>query len=125
LIAVRAAESKKASEFVVLDLRPVTSFTDYFVICEGSNPKQVQAIADEIHFEVKKQTAELPISFEGYTNGEWVLMDYGDFLVHVFHPEARKFYDLERLWSGATPVAIPAEQPTSSAEPLSSPAPMA
>lgn len=92
---------------MVLDLRPVTSFTDYFVICEGSNPKQVQAIADEIHFEVKKQTAELPISFEGYTNGEWVLMDYGDFLVHVFHPEARKFYDLERLWSGATPVAIP------------------
>jgi ribosome-associated protein len=107
LIALRAAESKKATNLLALDLRPLTSFTDTFVICEGSNPRQVQAIADEVHLEIKKQTGELPLSYEGFQNGEWVLLDYGDYIVHVFQPESRKFYDLERLWSGAPEIPIP------------------
>ena len=108
LIAVRAAESKKAADIRVLDLTGITSFTDYFVICTGSNPKQIQAIADEIGLKLK-ELGELPHSLEGYKQAEWILADYGDFLVHIFSEKARAYYDLERLWRTAKDVAIPLE----------------
>jgi ribosome-associated protein len=107
LTAVRAAESKQAKDITVLDLRGITSFADYFVIATGGNSRQVQAISDEIGQQLKKR-GELPISLEGYSQAEWVLADYGDFLVHVFSQKAREFYDLERLWRSAKQVAIPA-----------------
>ena len=90
----------------MLDLREVTSFADFFVICSGSNPKQIQAIAEEIGSQLE-QRGEHPISVEGFSNAEWVLADYGDYLIHVFSPKARAFYELERLWRHAKVVAIP------------------
>ena len=108
LSAVRAAESKKAADIRVLDLREVTSFADYFVISTGANARQIQAISDEIGMSLK-QRGELPISLEGYANAEWILLDYGDYLVHVFSEKARAFYDLERLWRHAKDVPIPAD----------------
>lgn len=108
LVAVRAAESKKAADIQVLDLREVTSFADFFVICTGSNPRQVQAIAEEIDIQLAK-IGEKATSLEGFKNAEWVLADYGDMIVHVFSPKAREFYELERLWRHAKSVEIPAE----------------
>ena len=108
LVAVRAAESKKAADITVLDLREVTSFADFFVICTGSNPRQVQAIAEEIDVQLAK-AGEKATSLEGYKNAEWVLADYGDMIVHVFSPKAREFYELERLWRHAKTVEIPAQ----------------
>ena len=93
----------------MLDLTGITSFADYFVICTGANQRQVQAIADEVGMQLKKEAGELPISLEGYTQGEWVLADYGDLLVHIFSPKAREYYDLERLWRSAKTVEIPPE----------------
>jgi ribosome-associated protein len=90
----------------VLDLRDVTSFTDFFVICTGANIRQNQAISDEIQLALKK-LGDLPVSVEGYTNAEWILMDYGDYLIHIFLDRARVFYDLERLWRHAKAVEIP------------------
>jgi ribosome-associated protein len=109
LIAVRAAESKKATDIKVLDLTGITSFADYFVICTGANQRQIQAIADEVGLQIKRQAHDLPNSLEGYNQAEWVLADYGDLLVHIFSPKAREYYDLERLWRSAKPVEIPAE----------------
>jgi ribosome-associated protein len=106
LIACRAAESKKATDIRVLDLRGVTSFTDYFLICCGSNQRQIQAISDEIRFTLK-QEGELPLSQEGYDNAEWVLIDYGDYIVHIFSEKARLYYGLERLWRHAGQVEPP------------------
>jgi ribosome-associated protein len=106
-MAVRGAEEKKADSIRVLDLQEVTSFTDYFVICSVSNPRQGQAVCDEIHKSLK-ETGELPVSMEGYTTAEWILMDYGDFLVHIFSTSARAYYDLERLWRHARPVNLAA-----------------
>jgi ribosome-associated protein len=108
LLAVRAAESKKATDIKVLDLTGITSFADFFVICTGSNARQVQAITDEVGLQMKQQVRELPLSLEGYDQAEWVLLDYGDLLVHVFSPKAREYYDLERLWRSAKTVEIPA-----------------
>jgi ribosome-associated protein len=104
VLAVRAAESKKATDIKVLDLTGITSFTDCFVICTGANSRQVQAISDEISLKLKER-GELPISLEGYEQAEWVLLDYGDFLVHIFSPKAREYYALERLWRNAKVVA--------------------
>ena len=100
MLTVRAAESKKASDIKVLDLTGITSFTDHFVLCTGSNSRQVQAISDEITLRLKER-GELPLSVEGYNQAEWVLIDYGDFLVHIFSPKAREYYALERLWRNA------------------------
>ena len=108
LTAVRAAESKKATDIRVLDLTGITSFTDYFVLCTGANTPQIQAISDEIGFRLR-DLGELPVSVEGYNQAEWVLADYGDFLVHVFSSKARAYYDLERLWRNARNVEIPPE----------------
>ncbi|MGA9626307.1 MAG: ribosome silencing factor [Bryobacteraceae bacterium] len=109
LVAVRAAESKKAADTQVLDLRGITSFADFFVIATGANPRQVQAISDEVGLQLKQQAGELPLSVEGYNQAEWVLADYGDLLVHIFSPKAREYYSLERLWRSAKTVEIPAE----------------
>jgi ribosome-associated protein len=106
LTAVRAAESKKALDIRVLDLREVTSFADFFVVCSGSNPKQIQAISEEIGQELAK-LGEYPVSVEGFANAEWILADFGDYVIHVFSPKARAFYELERLWRHAKVVEIP------------------
>ena len=94
---------------VALDLRPVASFTEFFVICSAANQRQVQAISDEISEQLKKQLKYSPVRIEGYNAAEWVLLDYGDFVFHIFDKEARDFYDLERLWRDATKVDIPQE----------------
>lgn len=107
-MAVRAAESKKATEIKVLDLTGITSFTDYFVICTGNNQRQIQAIADEVQMQLKN-AGERPLSIEGYDQAEWVLADYGDFLVHIFSPKSREYYSLERLWKSAKEIEIPPE----------------
>jgi ribosome-associated protein len=106
LVAVRAADAKQAKDIRVLDLREIASFADTFVICSGSNPRQIQTIADEVEQRLKK-LGERAHSIEGYENAEWVLMDYGDYLVHIFSEKARLYYDLERLWRDAKPVKPP------------------
>jgi len=106
LTAVRAAESKKATDVRVLDLREVTSFADYFVICTGANGRQLQAISNEVGLKLK-QRGEVPSNLEGYSNAEWILADYGDYLIHIFSEKARAFYDLERLWRQAKEVPVP------------------
>ena len=106
--AVEAAQSKKAEDISVLDLQTVASFTDTFVICSGLNPRQNQAISDEIERQLK-QSGVRPSSIEGYQQAEWILMDYGDFIVHIFSTRARNYYDLERLWKAARRVQV-AEQ---------------
>jgi ribosome-associated protein len=105
---VRAAREKQATNVTVLDLTGVTSFTDYFVICSGANIRQNQAITDEIGKQLKAH-GELPTSIEGYEQGEWILSDYGDFLVHVFSEKSREYYALERLWRDAKVLELPAE----------------
>ena len=84
----------------MLDVREATSFTDYFVIATGANSRQIQAIGDGITQALKRH-GEYPSSLEGYENAEWVLIDYGDFVIHIFSPKAREYYDLERLWRDA------------------------
>jgi ribosome-associated protein len=106
--ALRAASDKKALDPLVLDLREVANFTDYFIITSGANTRQVQAIADEAVEQLKKQGTRAS-RVEGYNTAEWVLVDYGDFILHVFEDKARKFYDLERLWRDAKRVQLPAE----------------
>jgi len=108
MTALRAASDKKALAPVLLDLRELASFTDYFVITSGTNQRQVQAIADEVAERLKREGTR-PARIEGYKTGEWVLLDYGDFIVHVFDDKARRFYDLERLWREATRVELPPE----------------
>jgi len=106
--ALRAASDKKALDLVVLDLRPVATFTDYFLIASGTNVRQVQAIADEITERLKREGTRAA-RIEGYQTAEWVLVDYGDFIVHIFEDKARCFYDLERLWREGRRVQLPAD----------------
>lgn len=108
LTALNAAGEKKALNTVVLDLREIASFTDYFVITSGNNERQVQAISDEIVETLKK--AGSPVTrVEGYKTAEWILLDYGDFVVHIFDEKARRFYDLERLWRESKRVELSTE----------------
>jgi ribosome-associated protein len=108
LLALGAASEKKAINSVVLDLREIASFTDYFLITSGANERQVQAISDEI-VETLKKAGTAAARVEGYKTAEWILLDYGDFVVHVFDEQARKFYDLERLWRESQRVELPPE----------------
>jgi ribosome-associated protein len=103
--AVRAALDKKALDVVVLDLRQTPAFTDYFVLCSGQNPRQVKAIADAIEEALRAAKAR-PAHVEGYDRAEWVLMDFFSFIVHVFTPQTREFYSLERLWGDAERIEI-------------------
>ncbi len=99
--AIQACLDKKAEELTILEMEKGSgAFTDYFVLCSGTNPRQVQAIADEVELRLKKAGVR-PSQVEGYKQGEWILVDYLDFVVHVFSEKARKFYDLERLWKTA------------------------
>ena len=99
--AIRACLDKKAEEITILELEKGSgAFTDYFLVCSGTNPRQVQAIADEVELRLKGAGLR-PTHIEGYRQAEWVLLDYVDFVVHIFSEKARKFYDLERLWKSA------------------------
>lgn len=116
LTALHAASEKKAHNVVLLNLRSVATFTDYFLIASGANQRQVQAISDEIVEKLKKAGTRAA-RVEGYRTAEWILVDYGDFIVHVFDDKARNFYDLERLWREGQRVELPEEF---SNEPVSS-----
>ncbi len=108
-LAIKCISEKKGENIVGLDLREIASFTEFFIIAGGTNQRQVQAIADEINEQVKKQLGTRPVRVEGYNSAEWVLLDYGDFVVHLFNGEAREFYDLARLWRDARKVDIPSD----------------
>lgn len=118
--AIRACLEKKAEEITILELEKGSgAFTDYFVVCSGTNPRQVQAIADEVELRLKNAGLR-PTHIEGYRQAEWVLLDYVDFVVHVFSEKARKFYDLERLWKSAKRME-PEELMAGSAKPRRAP----
>src|SRR5437764_11040658 len=103
--AIGACREKKAEEITILELEKGSgAFTDYFVVCSGTNPRQIQAISDEVEERLEKAGLR-PTHVEGYQQAEWVLLDYVDFVVHVFSEKARKFYDLERLWKSAKRMA--------------------
>ena len=104
--AINAAEDKQAVDLAVLDLRKAAGFTDYFVICSGQNARQVRAIADAVTETLGAHGAKAA-HVEGYDRSEWVLLDYFDFIVHIFAPETRMFYGLERLWGNAERIQIP------------------
>lgn len=100
-LAVEAIEDKKGENVVILEMdRNAGAFTDYFVLCTGTNPRQMQAISDDIERKLA-DAGTRPNSLEGYNQAEWVLLDYVDFVVHIFSERARQFYDLERLWKSA------------------------
>ena len=105
--AVRAAEDKKAVDLVALDLRKAAGFTDFFLLCTGTNPRQVRAIADGV-MEALAEDGVKPAHVEGYDGSEWILLDYFDFIVHIFAPETRTFYGLERLWGSADKLDVSA-----------------
>lgn len=106
-LAVAAAADKKALDLTMLDLRKGLAFTDYFVICTGANTRQVQAIADAVQESLRKHGTK-PALIEGVSRGEWILIDYFDFVVHIFTPATREYYGLERLWGDAERIEIPA-----------------
>jgi ribosome-associated protein len=106
--ALLAAADKKAIAPIVLDLRKIATFTDFFVITSGANVRQVQAIADAV-VEQLKSTGERAARVEGYNTAEWVLVDYGDFIFHIFDDKSRKFYDLERLWRDGSRILLSPE----------------
>ena len=104
--AVKACEDKKGEEISILEMdKNSSAFTDYFVICSGKNPRQIQAIADEVELRLKREGVPAN-QVEGYNQADWVLLDYVDFVVHVFSEAARKFYDLERLWKSARKLTV-------------------
>lgn len=106
-LALAAAADKKAADVLILDLRKASAFTDFFVICTGTSTRQVQTIAQSIQDVLAKNGVKAAI-VEGLSRGEWVLLDYFDFIVHVFTPATREFYGLERLWGDADRIEIPA-----------------
>jgi ribosome-associated protein len=103
--AARAALDKKASDVVILDLRKATDFTDYFVLASGTSQRQIVAIADAVQEAMRAEDLR-PQHVEGYPRQEWILLDYSGFVVHIFTPRTRSFYDLERLWGGAARVEM-------------------
>jgi ribosome-associated protein len=111
--AVKAALDKKATDVVVLDLRNAGGFTDYFVICTGGNPRQIQAIADSVEDTLRTELGERPALVEGVERSEWVLLDYFNFVVHVFSRDCRAFYGLERLWGSAERHEVSDDEPAS------------
>jgi ribosome-associated protein len=106
-ICVEAARSKKAEELVVLDLRGLSDVTDFFIICHGTSDRQVIAIAESIEEQLHREMGLRPQNIEGRSHAEWILLDYIDFIVHVFVAERREFYRLERLWGDAPEVEVP------------------
>ena len=114
--AVRAALDKKAADLVVLDLRETPAFTDFFVLCSGQTQRQVRAIADAVE-EALRAARVRPAHVEGYDRAEWILMDFFTFIVHVFTPQTREFYSLERLWGDAERIEISDDPPAGAARP--------
>jgi len=110
-LAIECAADRKAFDMRVLDLRDIASFTEFFIIASGANQRQVQAIADAIEEQLKKQLQTRPVRIEGYNSAEWVLMDYFTFIVHVFTPQTRAFYSLERLWGDAERIEVSEDAP--------------
>ncbi len=107
--AVHAAQDRKALDLNVLNLAGICSFTDYFLVCSGTSTRHTQAICDAI-FEKLKAQGVRPAHVEGYSQAEWILVDYLDFVVHIFSEPARHFYDLERLWKTAERVPVPNDE---------------
>jgi ribosome-associated protein len=101
-------QDKLARDVVILDMRPVCTYTDYFVVCTGGNPRQTSAIWDEVHGRLKKENELLPKSVEGAAEGSWIIADYLDVVLHVFTPEAREYYKLEDLWDDVPHEAVEA-----------------
>ena len=105
---IEGIQDKKGKEIVIVDMLKLgNSICDYFVICQGGSPAQVGAITDSIEDTVRVNCGRKPYAIDGLRNAQWVAMDYGDILVHVFQPEVRKFYDIEHLWADATLTEIP------------------
>ncbi len=104
--AVKAVDDKKGIDVVVLDIKSVATFTDYFLICSGDSTRQIQAIADEVQQKLAAG-GHRPAHIEGYNNAEWILMDYLDLVIHIFSRRARTYYDLERLWRDAKVLEVP------------------
>ena len=107
-LAITAALEKKAMDIVVLDLRKASAFTDFFVICTGGNARQIEAIAEAVQGSLTRHGTK-PALVEGRGRSEWILIDYFDFIVHIFTPATREFYSLERLWGDAERIEIPAK----------------
>jgi ribosome-associated protein len=105
------AQEKLAQDVVILDMRPVVSYTDYFVLCTGQNPRQVAAIYDEVHTRMKHDVRLLPASVDGQREASWIVADYLDVVLHVFTPEARDRYQLEELWRDAPRLELALDEP--------------
>jgi ribosome-associated protein len=108
LLCINASLEKKAKDLVILNVKEISAFTDYFIICSGTSDRQVRAIADAIQ-ENLKLAGILPLGIEGGAAGQWILMDYDDVIIHIFLETIRSFYDLERLWSEAPRMPVPEE----------------
>jgi ribosome-associated protein len=109
-LCARAALDHKVIDLVILEVKNLSSFTDYFIVCSGNSDRQVQAIAAHIEEKLGKEEIH-PLSIEGKREGRWVLLDYGDVVIHVFYQPVREFYDLERLWSDAPRIELPRVRP--------------
>ncbi len=107
-LCVKAAAKKKAVDLIALDIRESSSFADYFIICSGTSNRQVQAIASSIELDLKKEGV-YPLGVEGFSEGNWILLDYDDIIIHVFYEPVRSFYELERLWADAQRMELPGE----------------
>ncbi|MFQ6069246.1 MAG: ribosome silencing factor [Candidatus Aminicenantales bacterium] len=104
-ISIKAGQNKKGEDLIVLDLKGIASFTDYFIIMHGNSPRQNIALYESIEEELKRKNV-YPLSVEGKENAEWILMDYGSFIVHIFSKRAREYYLLEKLWGDAVKYAF-------------------
>jgi len=110
LIAQEALDTK-AQDLRILDLQNLVSYTDYFVLATASSNRQAQAMADRVYLRIKKELKKLPISLEGQGPGQWVLIDYGDVVFHIFLPEHRQYYGLDEMWADAPEIEIPGVKP--------------
>jgi ribosome-associated protein len=109
MLCAEAALEKKALDLIILEIKEISSFADYFIICSGNSSRQVQAIASAIEMNLKKQGI-YPLGIEGFSEGQWILLDYEDVIIHVFYQPLREFYELERLWADAPIVTFESEQ---------------
>jgi ribosome-associated protein len=110
-LCARYALDKKALDVIVVDIRDLSSLTDFLVIASGNSDRQVRAIAEAVRLGCKKNEGFSPLGVEGMKEGRWVLLDYGDVMVHLFQPGVREFYDLESMWSEAPRLELPPEHP--------------
>ena len=108
--AIAAVQDRKAADVVVLDLRPVEAFADFFLVCTGQNTPQIKAISDSVQATLAEKGLK-PAHIEGYEHAGWILLDYFDLIVHIFSPEARAFYALDRLWGNAKRIEVPDPPP--------------